>query len=693
MIRRSILLLALLLLAGMFLGTTPAYAHAIIVRSEPADGASLGVAPRQVRLWFSESVALDFTAMDLVDGDGRRIAVQARADASSLAVAVRSGEAAAATLVVVDLPQLTPNVYRLSWRTLSSNDLHNTSGAIVFGVSRPTDNARATAVEPAPSPLEIVLRWLNLGAVAALIGALAIALLVTTDDRRPTNDEENREPESRAEPRELEARAPNSEPRTTDYRLRATSYGLRADDATRDVQRRLLRLVRWAAVMALVAGGGLLLAQALAASDMPGAQLIASIAQIVGGTSYGAWWLLRECALVALVVAGIRSDRAQFSILSSSIFIALTLALIVAQALQSHAVAAGDFSPVRVFADATHLLAAGIWAGGVLALAVAIVPMLRHGAEEATLAWAILRRFGALAAAALAALLISGLFMIGQQVASLDALLTTLYGRTLLIKLALALGVALLGLRHAAALHPRVAAALWRLRPHPSSRGQPRPKGQGVYLHTVRLEALGGLALLLLAAALGATQPARGPEFDPPATAITPSMTTNTDDLVVTFAMKPNQPGRNFISLGVFNTRRPAPAPLDRVTVRLQAPGDIAADALLTAESVGNGRYQIAGGYLNMAGDWRANVMVSRPGMPDTIATFTWAVPPPIPQPRPLLISNRPLASILSLGSIICMLALGVATAAYLGRRRVAAVLDRARATLSAWRLHPLRKE
>ena len=112
---------------------------------------------------------------------------------------------------------------------------------------------------------------------------------------------------------------------------------------------------------------------------------------------------------------------------------------------------------------------------------MAIVPLLRAGPEQLALAWAILRRFGALAAGSLAALLITGLFMSGQQVASLDALLTTLYGRALLLKIGLAAAVALIGLRNAAALHPRVAAALrWpRCGPHPGAAAPPRSRSAG----------------------------------------------------------------------------------------------------------------------------------------------------------------------------------------------------------------------
>ncbi|HEX5689786.1 MAG TPA: copper resistance CopC family protein, partial [Roseiflexaceae bacterium] len=110
----------LAVLAATFVrGPTPVYAHAIVVRSEPADGASLSSAPQQVRLWFSEPVALGFTTLELVDGEGRRIPVTAQSDAASFALAVRSPEAANAStvLMVVELPPLKPNIYRLNWRT------------------------------------------------------------------------------------------------------------------------------------------------------------------------------------------------------------------------------------------------------------------------------------------------------------------------------------------------------------------------------------------------------------------------------------------------------------------------------------------------------------------------------------------------------------------------------------------------
>ena len=101
MSRRAVLVVCALLaalFATLLHRATPAYAHAVVVRSEPADGASLAVAPQQVRLWFSEPIALGFTTLELVDGDGRSIPVQAQSDAASLAMAVRSPEAVSTVL-------------------------------------------------------------------------------------------------------------------------------------------------------------------------------------------------------------------------------------------------------------------------------------------------------------------------------------------------------------------------------------------------------------------------------------------------------------------------------------------------------------------------------------------------------------------------------------------------------------------
>ena len=353
----------------------------------------------------------------------------------------------------------------------------------------------------------------------------------------------------------------------------------------------------------------------------------------------------------------------------------LVLALVITQALNSHAAAFNELSPVRVLADALHLLAAGLWVGGLLALMVAVTPLLRHSEADRALAWSILRRFGGLATASLATLLITGLFMTGQQIASLDALLTTLYGQALLLKIGLALGVALIGLLNAAALHRRVATMLRRI--------LRRPIAEWRLERTLLLECVGAMLILLLAALLSATQPARGPAFEPPVDErAPPTIATQADDLMISLSIKPNRPGQNFLSLGVFNTRRPVPAPIDHVAVQLQEPDERGAHTILTADPLGAGRYQIAGDTIDAAGDWRIMVRVSRPGLPETRVTIPWLVAPatqPI-QRRSVLISNQSLAPVLTLAALFVAFGLaGVSVALWLRRRRVSALPPLAR--------------
>jgi copper transport protein len=368
------------------------------------------------------------------------------------------------------------------------------------------------------------------------------------------------------------------------------------------------------------------------------------------------------------------------------VIVPFALLLVVTQALNSHAAGAEGVSFVKVGVDALHLLAAALWSGGLLSLAVIVAPGLRRGPEAAAWAWSVLRRFGGLAAASVAVLAVTGLYNAGQQVASLDALLVTLYGKTLIVKVGLMLCVGLIGLLNSAMLHPRVADAVRQALRRPAGW---TPFAADQLWRTVRLEAAGIGIVLLATAVLSATPPARGPEFDPPTADETPpTLTTTANDLLVTMSIKPNRPGQNFISLGVFNTRRPAPAPIEQVLVQLQPPGQPAVS--LIAEPEAEGKYQITGDVINAPGEWQISIVVTRTGLPDTSVTTPWTVLAASASParRPVLVSNRPLAPWLtSLASGLALLFGGAAI--WLWRRGHSTTP----APLSTDdRLHPLRK-
>lgn len=612
-----------MLVALIALGVTGvASAHAILVRTEPSDGAVLGQPPHQVQLWFSEAVLLNFTSMKLMDGAGRETALSnIRSDPGD------------PKMLVVDLPDLPPGVYRLTWSTLSDDDLHSSTGSIVFGVQQAADLAPAAASAAAPQFSEVALRWLNFLAFAGLIGSLAGALVVL-----PAADA-----------------VPNSQDTSS------------ASWPISQLRRRLLKLALWSVGLALIVGSGLVFIQANGDGN--------TVLQVLTQTSYGAHWLMRQGWLIVIMLILILHLRGQLlPDASSNILLAvmapLIAALVISQTLTGHAAAASDAAFMPVIVDALHLLAASVWVGGLSSLAITIVPLLRRSAAEKALARSILQRFSVLAVSSVAVLAITGLLNSGEQVASLDALLFTFYGQALLLKLALVMGVALIALINSALVHPRVADLIRRVLRRPI--GWTLLPARFLW-RTIILESIGATIVLLFAALLSASPPARGPEFDPPVAevAAVPDISTSVADLLVAFSIKPNHPGQNFIDVGVFNTRRPPPAPIERVTVKLTPP--LGSPATLIATTSENGRYEFPSDAITSTGDWQVSVIVTRPNLPDAVLNVPWRVTPlaAAARVRPVVISNRPLAPWTILLAILMGAGLSIGLIAFGVRRAV----------------------
>ena len=99
-----------------------AFAHALLVRSEPAQRATLHAAPPAVRLWFSERLEPAFSSMEVLTARGERV-TQAHA-----AVPANDGK-----LLELPLPPLSPGDYTVQYRVLSV-DGHAVKGGYAFRV-------------------------------------------------------------------------------------------------------------------------------------------------------------------------------------------------------------------------------------------------------------------------------------------------------------------------------------------------------------------------------------------------------------------------------------------------------------------------------------------------------------------------------------------------------------------------------
>ena len=493
-------LAALLGVAGLALALSgSASAHAYLVRTVPAAGASVHGAPRVITLEFDEKVSSSLSRISLVGAKTGPV--------GPLRIVAASG-----SRLTVELPRLPRDLYRVAWHTVSADDLHATGGTLVFGVDTavPVSATNAgTTSSTAAAPVEVVLRWEDFTGIAVLIGVLATLLYVIPAA-------------ARRGARRLEI-----------------------------VDGPLLWLGLSACVLALIAGAGLLVMQV----DRAGGT--SNIGRVLSHTAYGHAWIAREVILVLLTCGLLGLRRAPGSRRLRFAIAVLGAGLVVPLALVSHAASLRGAASVATAVLALHILAGALWVGGIAALCLAVILLVRAGERAAARALAL--SFGELAIVSVAVLAITGIAILGIHVRSLDALVSTGYGQVLIVKTALfllagAIGVATtVGLRWHRA--PGALRAAWGW--------------------TARLELAVLAAVLVPAALLTASAPPRAGALEPsPSTAPIAAQKSfaNIGDLVLSVAVEPNRPGTNFVTVDVADTRRPAPAPIRAVTLSLSGP-------------------------------------------------------------------------------------------------------------------------
>lgn len=580
----------------------PASAHAYLVAAAPADGAVLDRGPEILTLSFTERVELTSARITIVDGDGRHWTVTSlalRAPDDGAPQAAIAADTEEPINLVAGLPALPPNTYHVSWQTLSSDDLHITSGTLVFGVQREVTAAARPSGPAGPAPREAAVRGIGLLGLATLLGGAGLALVQAAAGRTPSGRPDGVRPDPR-------------------------------------LRRRLLRVAGYGGAVALLATPVQLLIQ-LSAAGSSGRALLA--AQLVSGR-----WLLRELGLAALLAAVLWARR---GLRAGQIGPAIALgaggavATSAATALLGHPLG----SPTTtVLVGAVHVLAAGGWAGGVLASALALLPVLRTGPDRAAQVRAVLHAFAVLALSCLTALAVTGLLLTGAQVATVDALLTTPYGLLLMAKVAAVGAAGLLGLRMAR-----------RVR-----RGAELPR-RGLAVEAILLT-----GVLILAGSLAAAGPARGPRFPVAGPVETvPEVSGQAADLIDTVAVRPNRPGRNVVSITVSDTRRPAPAPVTGVSVMLTGPDGVGKIHPVTRTGDG---WVVTVDDIRSPGHWRVAVTVLREGLPPVTDAHPWAVPAADAGRASVLVSATPLRPAVDV--LAGLLVVAAACAALLAGRR-----------------------
>lgn len=210
-------------------------------------------------------------------------------------------------------------------------------------------------------------------------------------------------------------------------------------------------------------------------------------------TQFGVSWQWRFAGLVALAVmllASPRLARAQKALAGLALLVSMAIAG--SLAWSGHGAATpGAIGDLQLASDIVHLVAVGVWLGGLLPFTIALVGYTERADIEA-----ITRRFASLALASVLLLIATGIVNSWLLLGSVSALATTLYGNLLLAKIGLFVLMLAFAAVNRLVLTPQLA-----VKSQVSDRARSR-----LAIHSVCELALGA-AILVLVGVLGTLAP------------------------------------------------------------------------------------------------------------------------------------------------------------------------------------------
>ena len=518
--------LALLVLATLAVPGGVA-AHARLTASDPAKGATLGSAPSQVTLTFTETPDVRLTSIKVLDSSGTN-------HATGPVAAVPGDELS----VSVPLDALPDGGYTVSWRAVSAVDGHISAGSFVFGVGEPPPSAGPAEPEQptnlSGSPPAIGARWALYLGLVVLFGAAWVAVSVA---RRPSP-----------------------------------------------------------ALLGMAAVGWLLTAVGTVA--VVGVQWSESGAPIetLLTTSLGVAALARGTSLLVLgaAVAGLAVVPALAGARGWAVVALASAAAFVVDVALGHA-AAGPSWLLQIAAQAAHAIAAAAWVGGLVALLV----VLRGAppAERLPLA----RRFSSWAGVMLAIVAVTGAARAFAEIGTLDALVNTDFGRTVLGKSALLVALAGLGtFNHFITLRSAARVGRWLGRVGAAEAG------------------LAVVILALSALLVNQSPPATSGAGPAPTPALQPLIVSGHDfgtSVKARLVVTTGSPGTNTFDLALtdFDTGAPLDASAAELRFQVASVTGVAPTRLDLARTAA-GRFSGAGGQLSIDGIWTVTATVTLPG-------------------------------------------------------------------------------
>ncbi|MGH7651478.1 MAG: CopD family protein [Gemmatimonadaceae bacterium] len=415
---------------GVLLLPTRAWAHARLVRSDPAAGSIVAASPQLIRLWYSERPEVSLTFVTLTDATGRKFTLGP----------VQGGTANGLELSIPVVDALPAGKYTVAWRTVAA-DGHPSQGTFSFAVSGATVGA-------VPEP------QINKAVPPDTLGG---AVTSSSAAGGQTSDEGD------------SASISNSLARAFSFigllaLIGAVAFRTGVLPRTRGISPEVVSTMRaraasvgvWASILVVIgACARILLESRMIAATLPAGRSMTTSGMLSHTTWGFALALQAVLALVAVVAFAFAARKIQGAWLVAGL---CAIVLGATPALAGHAAATAHFTWFVVASDFLHVLGAASWLGSLLCVVVIGLPAVRsleEGARWQAVA-SLVDAFSPLALVSAAVVVVSGVIASWVHLDHLSDLWTTSYGKVLLLKLVLVAATLAVGAHNFRRVQPQL---------------------------------------------------------------------------------------------------------------------------------------------------------------------------------------------------------------------------------------------
>lgn len=530
---KKLLLLQLAVLIFYFIGVNTVSAHAYITNSTPSENEILETAPNNVYIEFNEKIQTGFTILNVLNSSGERV------DQKNVQIDPNTEKS-----ITVDLkPDLPNDIYTVEWRVVSA-DGHSVSGMIPFSVGELPEGATFPTQQENGNMFTFISTMINKGFLYigfTLYMGLVLFYLIWYKGNTLSN---------------------------------------RLVKRTKSVSITTITLLAISIVSFIIiqtqsyAGGGLLAALS-----------VSNLLETLKSTKEGTIWILQIILLVILFVSHLSIWKKE-AYLEKKRWVIPGLAflgIMLSKAFLGHP-SSSPYETVAILFDFAHLVSASIWLGGMLV----ILLFLREGifarkGEGHDLYWGSMEKYSLWALFSVAVLVISGAINGSLLIPDFHSLVSTAYGKVLLIKVGLLVLMLIFGAYH---LVSRILL-----------------KKKEFYKLSIKIEIALGILVLLVTSAFTQIQTPTLPIDLPFYEEAELGYNEN-----ISLSITPKKTGvQNQYELFVFDNNRKPIDPIEQITISL-INGEKETSFPLTKEK--DGHYLAENLQLNQPGNWEVEIHV-----------------------------------------------------------------------------------